>query len=91
MNNKIKSSLFIIAVVFFIFIVVSNFIFKETIPEEIFFILCFFSSCLMLPRTLQDVKTEENPTPTDWTRLITNIIAVILTFVCFLFCLIRNE
>lgn len=90
MTKKNCSILFFLGIFICFVLVLSFFIFDKIIPYKIFFLFLFFGTCLMLPSSFQCIRIEENPTPTSWRILVSNIMSVIFCFISFLICLRLN-
>ena len=76
--------IFLIAALF-----VFVFVFEGVLPDSAFCLLLFLSCCLMFPKSLQDVKSEE----CSYWRVrffIMNIVVIIISFVGFLRCLVQG-
>ena len=65
------------------------FVFEGVLPHSARFLLLFLSCCLMFPKSLQDVKSEEC---SYWKVrfFISNIVFIIAFFVAFLICLVQG-
>ena len=90
MNKKNSSISFILGLSIIFITILLFFIFQEKISYKVYFFTLFLSSCLILPKGLQDFKNDVNITPVDYRNLFVNIVSIFLMFIAFLICLIKD-
>ena len=81
--------LFCVGLLIFLIAALFIFVFEGVLPDSAFCLLLFLSCCLMFPKSLQDVKSEE----CSYWRVrffIMNIVVIIISFVGFLRCLVQG-
>ena len=81
--------LYCVGLLIFLIAALFIFVFEGVLPQGADFLLLFLSCCLMLPKSLQDVKSEEC---SYWSVrfFIVNIVFIIAFFVAFLRCLVQG-
>ena len=81
--------LYCVGLLIFLIAALFIFVFEGVLPQSADFLLLFLSCCLMLPKSLQDVKSEEC---SYWSVrfFIVNIVFIIISFVGFLRCLVQG-
>ena len=90
MSKKAILIFFVIGITLFFILCLWFFIAKSIYPYKIYFFLLFLSSCCMLPKSLNDVNSNEKSSPIDWKLLTGNIIGIIFSLISFIVCLVRN-
>ena len=81
--------LYCVGLLIFLIAALFGFVFEGVLPQGADFLLLFLSCCLMFPKSLQDVKSEEC---SYWSVrfFIVNIVVIIISFVGFLRCLVQG-
>lgn len=81
--------LFCVGLLILLIALLFGFVFDGVLPHSALCLLLFLSCCLMFPKSLQDVKSEEC---SYWEvrSFISNIVFIIAFFVAFLICLVQG-
>lgn len=81
--------LYCVGLLIFLIAALFIFVFEGVLPDSALCLLLFLSCCLMFPKYLQDVKSEECSL-WDLRSFILNIVLIIALFVAFLICLVQG-
>ena len=81
--------LFCVGLLILLIALLFGFVFEGVLHHSALCLLLFLSCCLMFPKSLQDVKSEEC---SYWKVrfFISNIVFIIAFFVAFLICLVQG-